>query len=74
MDGRYETVYPKYIFDSYTEFYFGRHGWRFFLDKYPHDMILIKKSANVYPLLLRQENWWEAYRDFGSALFIRCGR
>jgi hypothetical protein len=74
MDGRYETVYPKQVFDRYVEFYFARNEWRIFLDNYPHDMILIKRSANVYPILHRQENWCEVYSDVGSALFIRCNR
>jgi hypothetical protein len=74
MDGRYETIYPKGVFDHYIEFYFALNGWQNFLDEYPHDMILIKKSANVYPVLRRQESWYEVYSDVGSALFVRRNR
>ncbi len=72
MDARYESVYPKHVFDRYIEFYFASSDWRVFLDQYPHDMILIKRSANVYPILRQQKNWCEVYSDIGSALFVRC--
>jgi hypothetical protein len=71
MDGRYETIYSDAVFESYIEFYFASNDWQNFLDDYPHDMILIKKSAPIYPVLQRQEIWREAYSDIGSALFVR---
>jgi hypothetical protein len=74
MDGRYETVYPRHVFDRYVKFYLAADEWRIFLDEYPHDMILIKRSADVYPILRRQENWREVYGDVGSALFVRRDR
>jgi hypothetical protein len=71
MDGRYETVYSKDVYKSYIEFYFAFNNWQSFLHDYPHDMILIKKSAPVYLILKRQENWHEVYSDLGSALFVQ---
>jgi hypothetical protein len=74
MDGRYETVYPDYIFDKYMRFYFGADGWRNYLDDYPHDMVLIKKSAKVNEFLKNEKDWNEAYEDSGCVLYLRQGR
>lgn len=74
MDGRYESVYPDDVFDEYIRFYFGLEGWRNFLDKYHHDIILIKREAKVYRLLRQEENWSETYSDLGSAIFLPCNR
>jgi hypothetical protein len=74
MDGRYETIYSKDVFKSYIEFYFAFNNWQSFLSDYPHDMILIKKSAPVYLILARQESWHEVYSDLGSALFVQNKR
>ena len=71
MDGRYETIYSKDVFKSYIEFYFAFNNWQSFLRDYPHDMILIKKSAPVYSILRKQESWREVYSDLGSALFVQ---
>jgi hypothetical protein len=73
-DARYESVYPKEVIDRYFEFYYAGKDWRIFLDAYPHDMILIKSSANIYPFIRTQQNWCEEYNDEGSALFVRCNR
>ncbi len=71
MDGRYESVYPDQICNEYFDFYYGKTGWQLFLDKYPHDMIVVESDSIVYKLVKMQSNWKIALEDKGSALFIR---
>jgi len=51
MDGRYETVYDDNLCQLRAEFFYGRPGWREFLEKYPPDLILVDRRSKVYPLL-----------------------
>ena len=71
MDGRYETVYSDQICNEYFNFYYGKTGWQSFLNKYPHDMIVIEPDSIAYKLIKTQSNWKIAFEDKGSALFIR---
>jgi hypothetical protein len=71
MDGRYETVYQDHVHKEYFEFLSGRDGWDRFLNKYPHDMILLK-ARTLTALHMRQEkNWQVAYSDNTSVLFVK---
>lgn len=70
MDGRYESVYSDQICNEYFDFYYGKTGWRSFLNKYPHDMIVVESDSIVYKLVKTQSNWKIAFEDKGSALFI----
>jgi hypothetical protein len=72
LDGRYETVYPKHISDSYFDFYNATHKWNVFLLEYPPDMILIKKTSKVRLFLDRSPMWKLEFEDKGSTMFVRC--
>lgn len=41
LDGRYETVYPEEVCLAYFDFIKNRAGGREFLDRYPHELVLI---------------------------------
>ena len=71
LDGRYETVYPDEVSQEYWDFIQGRSNWRQFLEQYPPDLILIKPSAKVFPLLAQEGHWRQIYADNGSVLFKR---
>jgi hypothetical protein len=71
MDGRYETVYPSYIQKEYFDFYHGRDGWKTFLDKYPHDAVLLMPNTKIHYLILKEPDWQKVYSDPGSVLFLR---
>ena len=70
MDGRYETVYDDNLCQLRAEFFYGRPGWREFLEKYPPDLILVDRRSKVYPLLKAAPDWHEVYTDAGAVLFL----
>jgi hypothetical protein len=72
LDGRYETVYPPGLCREYFNFLFGRPGWREFLARYPHDLILIDPGAPVAAGLQHQSGWKVIYQDSGSILFAKA--
>jgi hypothetical protein len=41
MDGWYETVDDECTQKEYFDFINGREGWQAFVNKYPHDPVLI---------------------------------
>ena len=74
MDGRYETVYQAQTSREYFDFLMGHAGWRVFLTKYRHDMVLIKPNTKTFFLMLREPSWRLAYTDGSCALFIKIVR
>jgi hypothetical protein len=71
MDGRLETVYEDSLQKEYFDFLHGRTGWQIFLQKYPHDMILIKRGSRTDSLMRDQQDWRLAYEDGLSVIFLR---
>jgi hypothetical protein len=71
MDGRYETVYEEYVYKDYFDFLMGREGWQTFLNKYPHNIVLIKRYSKTHSLMLKELLWEEKYSDQTSILFMR---
>jgi hypothetical protein len=71
MDGRYETVYHPDDRKEYFDFLHGREGWQTFLEKHPHDMVLIKSGTRT-DLLMRSHPEWELKQEDGlSVMFLR---
>jgi len=71
MDGRYETVYENKYSEEYFDFLNGREGWRSFLSKYPHNMVLITSKSETAALMRRELGWKLAYEDDACVLFLR---
>jgi hypothetical protein len=71
IDGRYETVYPEDVYKEYWDFLKGGEGWKIFLNKYPHDAVLIKPNTKTYFLMIKEKQWEVTYSDSFSVLFIR---
>jgi hypothetical protein len=71
MDGRYETVYSEHVYREYSDFLHARPAWRVFLEKYPHEMILLPAGIKVTELMKGEKGWRIAYGDKDSVLFVR---
>ena len=71
MDGRYETIYQEHVHREYFDFLFARPTWRLFLQKYPHEMILIHSRITIAELLKQEVGWRIAYEDQTSLLLVR---
>ena len=74
MDGRYETVYEYHVSKEYFLFLLGKEGGREFLQKYPHDMVLIKPNTAADFMLRKEKDWEKAYSDLGSVIYLRQTR
>lgn len=74
MDGRYETVYKEEVCREYFNFLAGRDNWKTFLQKYAHDMVLIKKNTRTHLLMLQEPSWNLVYADQESALFVKIDK
>jgi hypothetical protein len=62
MDSRYEVAYPEWLVKENIQFYMGKEGWERTLDKYPTDLVLVRKGlplAKVIP----QSKWNRVYTD-----------
>jgi hypothetical protein len=68
VDGRYWTVYPPDSIIQNMVFQNGWEGWKYYLDLYPHDIILtvLKNQA-----LESHEGWVKIYQDDNSRIFVR---
>jgi hypothetical protein len=71
MDGRFETVYGKSDHEEYFDFLMGRNDWSRFLNRYPHDMVLIRTDTQTAVRLRRLPGWRPAYEDEGCVIFLR---
>ena len=71
MDGRYETVYQDKVHQEYFDFLYGNDHWRVFLEKYPHDIVLLKARTKTHWLMSREKDWRLVYADETSVLFMR---
>jgi len=67
LDGRYETVYPDLIAQEYFDFYYGRN--EAFLDKYPHQLALLKPNTEGLKFIRKRPEWEKLYADSGSVLY-----
>lgn len=70
MDGRYETVYPDHVPKEYFDFHHGKNNWKLFLEKYPHDALLLMPNTKIHSLMLKEPSWKVVYSDEGSVLFL----
>jgi hypothetical protein len=71
MDGRYETVYEESFSKEYFDFLNGTDKGIDFLNKYPHDMILIKANTKADLLLRNNPAWKRAFIDSVCALYLK---
>jgi len=71
FDGRYETVYPEFVQKEYFDFVNANDRWKYFLEKYPHNAILVNTKTRIHFLLTREPAWRVAYTDRLCTLFIR---
>ena len=71
VDGRSETLFPAEVRAEQWEFQHGRLGWRAFLSRYPHDMILLEPDTKIYYLVSEDRQWRQVYTDTSCALFVK---
>lgn len=68
VDGRYWTVYPPDSIIQNMVFQQGWKGWQYYLDFYPHEIIL---TVNGNQAIESHKGWVKIYQDHHSRIFVR---
>jgi hypothetical protein len=70
IDGRYDTVYPQSVIGDYLKFH--SQPTRDFLEKYPHDFVLLGHDDKPeIDFMITAHDWRALYRDASCILFAR---
>jgi hypothetical protein len=73
LDSRFEAAYPPGLVEEHVAFYGAQPTWHAFLERYPSDLVLARRTdAIVAPLEARAE-WPLVYEDDAFLLFARPG-
>jgi hypothetical protein len=70
MDGRYDLVYRPGTYDRVQDFYAARPDGLTLLTTPKPNAILVPEKAAVYPLLLKNTSWQEAFHGQTNAVFL----
>jgi len=71
LDGRLCSSYSVKTINDYLDFIYLRDGWYKALKNYPTDIVLIHKGNPVYSKMLLDSDWFIAFNDNISALFLK---
>lgn len=71
MDGRYEEVYPDIVLYYLQTFITGSIGWKDLINSFHPDLLLVEKSAGIYPILKKNPEWVQIFEDSSNGLFIK---
>jgi hypothetical protein len=72
IDGRDDTVYPFEVVQQYLLFRFDLPNASRVLDAYPHDYVLIARTAQARHLMEHRHDWKLLYRDDSSLLYAHA--
>ena len=70
MDGRYDLVYSPATYRRVDDFFNARGDWPALLTSPAPNAILVPRADAVYPKLLVEPGWNEAWRDDSDAVFL----
>jgi hypothetical protein len=70
MDGRYDLVYKPATYARVNDFYLGQPAAQSLLTTPKPAAVLVPESDAVYPQLLANANWQQAYQDSHDAVFL----
>ena len=70
MDGRYDLVYKPETYNRVADFYLGKPAGQSLLTTPAPSAILVPLEDKVYPQLVANPAWNQAYRDSTNAVFL----
>lgn len=71
IDGRFRTVYPEEVLDDHFGVLGNKANWLELLDKYPTDIILVRRDLFFQQLIKTQQKWIYVYSDNLSMIFVK---
>ena len=73
IDTRREMAYPENIYHTNLRFMTGIGNWDDLLDKYPTDLVLLKKDTANDNLMQMRVDWELIFEDSVSVLYVKEG-
>jgi hypothetical protein len=73
LDSRFEVAYQPALVWEHVAFYGARPEWHAFLDRYPSDLVLARRTDPVVVHLRTLGEWPLVYEDDAFLLFARPG-
>lgn len=73
MDGRYEEVYNDKEFLVLMQFTLAMDDWKDIFTKYPTDILMVDKGADVYPVIQKDADWVHIFDGKICGIFVRKG-
>jgi hypothetical protein len=70
MDGRYDLVYKPATYNRVADFYLGQPAGQSLLINPKPDAVLVSRSDLVYPQMLANPGWKQAYANSHDAVFL----
>jgi hypothetical protein len=70
MDGRYDLVYSPATYRRVDDFFNARGGWKTLLTSPAPHAILVPRADAIYPRLVAEPGWTEAWHDDADAVFL----
>ena len=74
LDGRYEAAYEPALLVEHVAFYGGRPAGQQFLETYPSDFVLAKRTDSIVSQLRSAQRWHVVYEDDAFMLFAGAER
>src|SRR5574344_615869 len=71
MDGRYEEVYPLEYMQIMQHFFTGMDDWKYILQKFPTNILIIEKFYPVYTKLLKDNDWKLVFSGHSFGVFVK---
>ncbi|MDB9822139.1 hypothetical protein OAC89_00385 [Deltaproteobacteria bacterium] len=71
IDGRFRTVYPESVLDDHLRILNDPVRYRDVLDKYPTDILLVRRNPIFQNLINTKGKWIYVYSDSNSIIFIK---
>jgi hypothetical protein len=71
VDGRFRTVYPQEVLEDHLAGLYDESRFMEVLNKYPTDILLLRRNYISQSLISRSKQWIYIYSDPMSILFIK---
>ncbi len=71
IDGRYSTAYPMEVIEDSWEWMRGGTRWRRYLESYPAEIAITKRTHPVSGLLRKDPEWIYVYSDPTAFIYIK---
>jgi len=73
IDGRFRTAYPEEVLDDHFEALRNEERRMELLDKYPTDVVLVRRNSPFQKMIAIRQDWIYVYSDSLSKIYLKDG-